>query len=104
MLCNQPWLPVPHFDPPPFILLTTIVSLRSIFLSIFVLVSQNLQAEKDRLASEIDHNVNTKAEMGIGPVLMRVQDLERSVHYQLEEQTALLRSLARQGPSQAQGK
>jgi len=38
-----------HFDPYPFGLLTMIVSLEAIFLSCFVLVSQNRQAEKDRL-------------------------------------------------------
>ncbi len=37
------------FDPFPFGLLTMIVSLEAIFLSIFVLVSQNRQASKDRI-------------------------------------------------------
>jgi CRP/FNR family cyclic AMP-dependent transcriptional regulator len=56
---------LPKFDPFPFGLLTMIVSLEAIFLSIFVLISQNRQAEKDRLRSNIDYEVNVKAEMEI---------------------------------------
>jgi CRP/FNR family cyclic AMP-dependent transcriptional regulator len=40
------------FDPFPFGLLTMIVSLEAIFLSCFVLISQNRQAEKDRVRAE----------------------------------------------------
>ena len=54
------------FDPFPFGLLTMIVSLEAIFLSCFVLVSQNRQAEKDRVRSDIEYDVNIKAEMEIG--------------------------------------
>ena len=54
------------FDPFPFGLLTMIVSLEAIFLSCFVLVSQNRQAEKDRVRSDIEYEVNIKAELEIG--------------------------------------
>src|SRR6185503_1452611 len=54
------------FDPYPFGLLTMIVSLEAIFLSCFVLISQNRQAEKDRVRSDIEYEVNIKAEMEIG--------------------------------------
>lgn len=53
------------FDPYPFGLLTMIVSLEAIFLSCFVLVSQNRQAEKDRVRSDIEYDVNIKAELEI---------------------------------------
>ncbi len=82
--------PVLRFDPFPFGLLTMIVSLEAIFLSIFVLVSQNRQAAKDRVAAEIDHQVNTKAEVEIGMVLRRLDDLERSMQHNYREQHALL--------------
>ena len=42
-----------------------IVSLEAIFLSIFVLISQNRQAEKDRIRANIDYEVNVKAEMEV---------------------------------------
>lgn len=53
------------FDPFPFGLLTMIVSLEAIFLSCFVLVSQNRQAEKDRVRSDVEYEVNIKAELEI---------------------------------------
>ena len=53
------------FDPYPFGLLTMIVSLEAIFLSCFVLVSQNRQAEKDRVREDIEYEVNIKAELEI---------------------------------------
>ncbi len=56
---------IPHFDPYPFSFLTMVVSLEAIFLSIFVLVSQNRQGEKDRLRADADYEVNLKAELEI---------------------------------------
>lgn len=53
------------FDPYPFGLLTMIVSLEAIFLSCFVLVSQNRQTEKDRVRSDIEYEVNVKAELEV---------------------------------------
>lgn len=53
------------FDPYPFGLLTMIVSLEAIFLSCFVLISQNRQAEKDHVRSDIEYEVNIKAELEI---------------------------------------
>jgi len=65
--------PVLAFDPFPFGLLTMIVSLEAIFLSIFVLVSQNRQAEKDRLRNELDYQVNLKAELGVSVLLHKAE-------------------------------
>jgi CRP/FNR family cyclic AMP-dependent transcriptional regulator len=56
---------IPHFDPYPFGFLTMVVSLEAIFLSIFVLVSQNRQTEKDRLRADSEYEVNLKAELEI---------------------------------------
>jgi uncharacterized membrane protein len=49
-------------DPYPFGLLTMIVSLEAIFLSIFVLISQNRAGEKDRIRADLDYQVNLKAQ------------------------------------------
>jgi uncharacterized membrane protein len=54
-----------QFDPFPFGLLTMIVSLEAIFLSCVVLISQNRQAEKDHIRSDVEYDVNIKAEMEI---------------------------------------
>jgi CRP/FNR family cyclic AMP-dependent transcriptional regulator len=55
----------PAFDPYPFGLLTMIVSLEAIFLSCFVLISQKRQAEKDHLRSDIEYEINVKAELEV---------------------------------------
>jgi uncharacterized membrane protein len=54
-----------HFDPYPYGFLTMVVSLEAIFLSIFVLVSQNRQGAKDRLRADAEYEVNLKAELEI---------------------------------------
>jgi len=58
-------LGIPQFDPYPFGLLTMIVSLEAIFLSCFVLISQNRQAEKDHVRSDIEYEINIKAELEV---------------------------------------
>jgi uncharacterized membrane protein len=75
------------FDPYPFGLLTMIVSLEAIFLSIFVLVSQNRQADKDRLRNELDYQVNLKAELGVS-VLLHKADLVAESLREIESRLA----------------
>ena len=58
-------LGIEQFDPFPFGLLTMIVSLEAIFLSCFVLISQNRQSEKDHIRSDIEYEVNIKAELEV---------------------------------------
>jgi CRP/FNR family transcriptional regulator, cyclic AMP receptor protein len=67
------------FDPFPFGLLTMIVSLEAIFLSIFVLVSQNRQADKDRIRNELDYQVNLKAELGVSTLLHKTDLLQELI-------------------------
>lgn len=63
------------FDPFPFGLLTMIVSLEAIFLSIFVLISQNREAKIDKLRSEVDLQINLTAEQEITKVLSMLKIL-----------------------------
>lgn len=65
IVLNSFLLGVAAFDPYPYGLLTMIVSLEAIFLSCFVLISQNRQAEKDRVRADIEYEVNIKAELEI---------------------------------------
>lgn len=53
------------FDKYPFGLLTLIVSLEAIFLSTFVMISQNQQAKAAEVRSELDYETNVKAEKEI---------------------------------------
>jgi uncharacterized membrane protein len=51
------------FDPFPFGLLTMVVSLEAIFLSTFVMVSQNRQAARSDLRAQLDFETNLRAEI-----------------------------------------
>ena len=78
-------LGIAQFDPFPFGLLTMIVSLEAIFLSCFVLISQNRQSEKDHIRSDIEYEVNIKAELEVAHLHEKIdhrheQMLERFNH------------------------
>jgi uncharacterized membrane protein len=65
------------FDPFPFSLLTTIVSLEAIFLTIFVLIAQNrLTKESDKRAL-LDLQVNLLAERETTMILRMLQEMGR---------------------------
>ena len=51
------------FDKFPFGLLTMIVSLEAIFLSTFVMVSQNRQAARADIRSQLDFETNLRSEI-----------------------------------------
>lgn len=72
MAINLGWLPVKPFDPFPFGLLTMVVSLEAIFLSTFVLISQNrMQAASDKRA-DLDLQINLLSEHEITRLVMLV--------------------------------
>jgi uncharacterized membrane protein len=52
-----------RFDPFPFGLLTLVVSLEAIFLSTFVLISQNRETARSEVRSEIDFETNVLSEV-----------------------------------------
>ena len=66
-----------HWDPYPFILLNLMLSFQAAYAAPFIMMSQNRQASKDRIAAEIDHQVNAKAELEVGMLLKRIDDLEQ---------------------------
>jgi len=75
-------LGIPAYDPYPFGLLTMIVSLEAIFLSCFVLISQNRQSQKDHVRSDVEYEINVKAELEVAHLheitdRMYVEMLER---------------------------
>ncbi|MEU9448844.1 DUF1003 domain-containing protein [Streptomyces sp. NPDC048277] len=51
------------WDPYPFGLLTMIVSLEAIFLSTFVMVSQNRQAAREKIRADLDFETNIRSEV-----------------------------------------
>jgi uncharacterized membrane protein len=75
IVINVNLLGLKPFDPFPFGLLTTIVSLEAIFLSTFVLVSQNRQAALADRRAELDLQINLLAEYEMTRVLTLVNRL-----------------------------
>ena len=76
ILLNVGLLPgAPAFDPFPFGLLTIVVSLEAIFLSCVVLISQNRQAAKDRIRSEVEFEANIKAGMEVSQLHVKMDRL-----------------------------
>lgn len=71
------------FDPYPFGFLTMSVSLEAIFLSIIVLLSQNLQAARERRRNEIEYEVNLKAELEVAQLHERVSKLHTDLSQRL---------------------
>jgi CRP/FNR family transcriptional regulator, cyclic AMP receptor protein len=68
-----PWLD--PFDRYPFGLLTMVVSLEAIFLSCFVLISQNRQAAKDRIRSDVEYEANIRASLEVTQLHAKVDRL-----------------------------
>jgi CRP/FNR family cyclic AMP-dependent transcriptional regulator len=85
ILWNLDWPPgLPDFDPYPFGLLTMCVSLEAIILSVFVLLSQNRQVVKDRVRSDIEYEINLKAELEVAHLHEKVDHLHAELTARLE--------------------
>ncbi len=82
---------VPHWDEYPFIFLNLALSFQAAYAAPIIMMSQNRASNKDRIAAEIDHQVNVKAEVKAGLIMARLDDLERSMHFLHQEQCALVR-------------
>lgn len=67
------------FDAFPFGLLTMAVSLEAIVLSVFVLLSQNRQAERERVRNDVEFDINLKAELQIHHMHEKVDQLKEDL-------------------------
>ncbi len=65
------------FDPYPFGLLTLIVSLEAIFLSTFVMISQNRQAKREEIRAQLDYETDVKAEKEIAYIKSTLEALNK---------------------------
>jgi uncharacterized membrane protein len=81
-----------QFDPFPFGLLTMIVSLEAIFLSCFVLISQNRQAAKDKIRADIEYDVNIKAELEIAHLHEKVDHVHEQMLERFSEMERMLKT------------
>lgn len=105
-LCFAAWLAinrgdlpgVPTFDPPPYPLLTTVVSLEAILLSCMVLISQNRQAAKDRIRSDVEYDANIRAGLEVTQLHVKVDSLYEQLVSRLSQVEKVL-ALSKQGPT-----
>jgi uncharacterized membrane protein len=63
------------WDPYPFILLNLVLSFQAAYAAPIIMMSQNRQAEKDRLQSTNDYEINTKAELEILQLHAKLDEL-----------------------------
>jgi uncharacterized membrane protein len=63
------------FDPYPFIFLNLLLSMLAALQAPIIMMSQNRQAAKDRLAAALDYEVNVKAEAAIAELHDKVDRL-----------------------------
>ncbi|MEP7289166.1 MAG: DUF1003 domain-containing protein [Chloroflexota bacterium] len=82
---------VTAFDPFPFGLLTMVVSLEAIFLSLFVLISQNRQAERDKVRNDVEYEVNLKAEIEVREIMKKVDNLQQLMLQHLADEPDVAR-------------
>jgi uncharacterized membrane protein len=88
-----------HWDPYPFILLNLALSFQAAYAAPIIMMSQNRQAEKDRLQSKNDYEVDMKAEMEILQLNEKFNELRDSywadlLHIQ-QKQIDLLEQIAK---------
>ncbi len=69
------WI-ISGIEPFPYGLLTMIVSLEAIFLSTFIMISQNRQTERDRHQAEEDYKTNVEAKVEIEELQTRLARIE----------------------------
>jgi len=68
---------LPSFDPYPFILLTTAVSLEAIVLAIFVLISQNKQTQVADLREEVELQISIIMQEQNTKILKMLEELHQ---------------------------
>src|SRR5262245_5489229 len=98
MIANEE-TPAP-LDPFPFILLNLMLSCLAALQAPVIMMSQNRQAARDRLAAEQDYQVNLKAELEILALHTKLDEMRdqhwRELVAQQEEELRLLRALVRE--------
>jgi len=89
---------VRHWDPYPFILLNLALSFQAAYAAPIIMMSQNRQADKDRLMAEHDYQINTKAEQEVKSIMQHLEQQDEvmiDILRRLEAQHEALLAAAR---------
>ena len=82
------------WDPYPFILLNLALSFQAAYSAPIIMMSQNRQSDKDRVASEIDHQVNVKGELEAAIIIRRLGEIEDALARRHDEQLSAIKQVA----------
>ena len=74
ILMNLGWIPGPHFDP-TFVVLAMVASVEAIFLSTFILITQNRMSVMAERRAELDLQISLLAEHEITRLLNLVDEI-----------------------------
>ena len=66
-----------HWDPYPFYFLNLVLACLTAIQVPIILMSQNREAQKERIKAEYDHSINRKSEKGIEEIKKQLDKLER---------------------------
>ena len=78
LLLNS-WPGIKHFDPYPFTFLTLVVSLEAIFLSAFILISQNYELRISDRRNQLDLQINLLTEQENTKMLQLLEQIAAKV-------------------------
>ncbi|PPD40837.1 MAG: hypothetical protein CTY16_16870 [Methylobacter sp.] len=86
---NDGYFGIRPFDPFPYGLLTMVVSLEAIFLSTFVLISQNRQSEEAERRADLDLHIGLLAEHELTRVLQMLEAIQDKLGIEDDEDSEL---------------
>jgi uncharacterized membrane protein len=86
---NDGHLKIPSFDPFPYGLLTMVVSLEAIFLSTFVLISQNRLAEESERRADLGLQISLLTEHELTRVLQMLDAIQGKLGIEDDENSEL---------------
>jgi uncharacterized membrane protein len=94
---------IQHWDPYPFILLNLALSFQAAYAAPIIMMSQNRQADKDRMAAEQDYEVNMKAEHEVKAIMQHLEQQDEVMIDILRRLEVQHQVLLGQGPAPVRG-
>ena len=80
---------LPHFDPFPFTFLTLVVSLEAIFLSTFILISQNYELRTSDRRNQLDLQINLLTEQENTKMLQMLERIGKKLGVSMDDDPAV---------------
>jgi uncharacterized membrane protein len=88
IIVNLPWVPLPHFDP-SYVVLAMVASVEAIFLSTFILITQNRMAAQAEKRTDLDLQISLLAEHEITRLITLVAAIAQRMGIETSEDPEL---------------